>query len=752
MADQEYKVRDPSGAVRVIRGPAGASDADVIAQAQKLFAAPARAEAPKPSFGQPDDAEMLAGNTAVRFALGAASPVIGAVQLGANAIGQGDAINAHVRRLEDMKKRGTTPAADLRRLEESRAILARLPGYEAQIRNIDRQIGEIRAAGASADPKDAGFDMAGMAGAVVGPAALAAMKIPAAASAGGRAAQGSAVGAGFGASAPVTEGDSYWGTKAAQTGTGAAIGAVIPPVIDAAKVGYKAVRNFVDPWLPGGIDRAIGRTANEAAGPKRDAVIEALERNREIVPGSRPTAAQAASEAGSAEFVGLGGAVQYKRPSEAVARANEQEAARRAAVGSVAGTQDDLAVAVGNRDANAREAYGAVRNDRIGPESNAQIMEQAIRQRASSRAGALQDEGRFATTAAQQEELASNYVPVPGQPRVPGRLSANAERVPEARAAAAETGNVVKLRRAEEEFLESTMSRLQETVGMESRSLSELLRRPSMRSAVQDAIKSARETGVYFPKNSSDKFSVQNLQRIKESLDAGIKASKAQADAGKRPELSPAELEGTRKAFIEWLSSRSPGWKSARLQYAEDSIPINRMEVGQELEKSLTSAIGSERATTFANAVREAPRTIKRATGQPRYESLDDVLAPDQVQSVNNVVADLRRNAQTDELAQAGIPRARELLGQLAPKAPASGMFNPKYSVARAIVNRLTGRVTEKGVERMAQAMENPQEMARLMRLATPEQAAIIEAMLAQQVGRGAIVYGTMGASDREQF
>jgi len=46
MADQIYKVKDPSGAVREIRGPAGASDADVIAQAQKLFGS--EKSAPKP--------------------------------------------------------------------------------------------------------------------------------------------------------------------------------------------------------------------------------------------------------------------------------------------------------------------------------------------------------------------------------------------------------------------------------------------------------------------------------------------------------------------------------------------------------------------------------------------------------------------------------------------------------------------------------------------------------------------------------
>lgn len=40
MSDQVYKVRDPQGNMREVRGPAGASDSEIIAQAQKLFTAP----------------------------------------------------------------------------------------------------------------------------------------------------------------------------------------------------------------------------------------------------------------------------------------------------------------------------------------------------------------------------------------------------------------------------------------------------------------------------------------------------------------------------------------------------------------------------------------------------------------------------------------------------------------------------------------------------------------------------------------
>lgn len=58
VADQIYKVRDPQGNIREIKGPAGASDEEVIAQAKKLFAVePAKTAEPEktghPSSGIP---------------------------------------------------------------------------------------------------------------------------------------------------------------------------------------------------------------------------------------------------------------------------------------------------------------------------------------------------------------------------------------------------------------------------------------------------------------------------------------------------------------------------------------------------------------------------------------------------------------------------------------------------------------------------------------------------------------------------
>jgi hypothetical protein len=249
---------------------------------------------------QPDDVEMVAGTPAVRFALGAGNQIVGLSQLvskalspiseyaGASPFRPGD--------MEQIKKRGMTPAADLRRLEEGRAILARLPGYEAQVADIDRDIAEIRGSGASANPKDAGFDVAGTLGtAAAGGAAT--KGIQAAPTVLGRIGQGAAIGAAAGASTPVTEGEDFWRTKATQTGTGAAIGGAVPAAVEVVKGGARVARDVADLFTDEGAGRILTRYQDKIIGPKgRDQVVEALKNAREPVPGYQPTAAEAVAK------------------------------------------------------------------------------------------------------------------------------------------------------------------------------------------------------------------------------------------------------------------------------------------------------------------------------------------------------------------------------------------------------------------------------------------------------------------------
>jgi hypothetical protein len=122
-------------------------------------------------------------------AMGAAAPIVGLVQLGAKAIGQGEHINKAVQQKEEEYQR-------------TRA----LRGSE-------------------------GFDAYRLGGGVISPANLApAGWLAKANTLKQLATRGAAVSAGMGAAAPVTDSEDFWTTKAIQIGAGGATGFVLTPV------------------------------------------------------------------------------------------------------------------------------------------------------------------------------------------------------------------------------------------------------------------------------------------------------------------------------------------------------------------------------------------------------------------------------------------------------------------------------------------------------------------------------------------
>jgi len=95
----------------------------------------------------------------------------------------------------------------------------------------------------------------------------------------------------------------------------------------------------------------------EAAEGRAPELIAQLRAPSEIVPGSRPTAAQQASPLGLTKFSAMGETSAKAKPSEYLARANEAEAARLASLRTVGGTAEDLAAAKTARADAARPFY-----------------------------------------------------------------------------------------------------------------------------------------------------------------------------------------------------------------------------------------------------------------------------------------------------------------------------------------------------------------------------------------------------------
>lgn len=616
----------PDGRVARFEVPEGTSPEQAQVEIEKHLASAPKAEAPKP-VSQPSEADMVAGNPLTRFALGAASPFLGAAQLGAEAIGN-TGVSEHLKKLEEMKKRGMSQQADLIRLKQGRQVLAQLPGYEAAVAKIDQDIASL------SQETEGGVDVAGLAGTVLSPAVLGAMKLPAAGSVLGRAGQGAGVGAALGLASPVTATDDFWTAKAAQVGTGAVLGAAIPPAIEGVRKVYQVGRRIVDPMLPGGAERSAARLLSEAAGAKRPQIEAELAANKVLVPGAAPTAAEAAAPAGSAEFSAMQRIASERQPTAYADIAKEQEIARRASLQSFGKDKATLEAAQEARSVTAEKLYDAA----------------------------------FRSAVRADPELA------------------------------------------------------------------QMAQNPYFKDAVPHAVKLAQAKGIN-PKTNLTQF----LHYVKLGMDKELTKAGDTALSG----TEKAAVQDVKKSLVEWLTKKNKSYDEARTAFALESKPINEMQVGQELEKALVKPIGEgERAGVFAGAMREAPRTIKKATGQSPFDELEDVLSPANLDKAKNVLADLGRKGEQERLASLGRSKAAEITQAVT--LPATGPLNQQYMIFKTVLGRISKGVTEKTLDQVAEALKVPAATLRLLqRVPSQQQQAFINQIIAQKLGRGAVAAAT---------
>lgn len=147
------------------------------------------------------------------------------------------------------------------------------------------------------------------------------------------------------------------------------------------------------------------------------------------------------------------------------------------------------------------------------------------------------------------------------------------------------------------------------------------------------------------------------LHNVKIGLDKQIEATGDKAlDSAERK-----AADGVKKRLVNWIESKNPQYKLAREQYALDSMPINKMRVGQEIKNSFVTSLEKDSPSKLAEGLRQAPRTIKRATGDSRFQKLDQILDGDEIASLEKLSKDLIVDAKAKTMA-AG---SKSVLGQI---------------------------------------------------------------------------------------
>ena len=215
------------------------------------------------------------------------------------------------------------------------------------------------------------------------------------------------------------------------------------------------------------------------------------------------------------------------------------------------------------------------------------------------------------------------------------------------------------------------------------------------------------------------KFNGKSLHYLKLAMDDLIKDPKTFGLGSNEV----GAIKNTRGEFLKWFESKSGKYAEAREAYTQMSKPINVMQVGQYLEGKLQPALDtstSERAALFSAAVKDAPTTLKRSTGQNRYQELTDVLSPDQAKVVDGIRKDLLREAEFKQQAKAGSSNKVIPAAEL-PMSPA--FFSKLATLANTIVGKLQGKIDKKIAIELAAEMLDPKLAAASLEKAMARQA-----------------------------
>lgn len=521
-----------------------------------------------------------------------------------------------------------------------------------------------------------GIDLARLAGNVASPVNYV---IPTAGV--GSLARSAATGAGLAATQPVY-GTDYWTEKGVQ----ASVGAVLGPL---AEYGIKFSGKVLDKMkglTEAGQMQYLQDLLNKTSGAERENVIKALSSIKPLVPGSMPTAAEALANipeaAGIAALqkeVGKGG----ESGAMLLSREAQNEAARQAQLGTIAGTPEQRAAVEA-----ARTATGDTREAALN-------MADTVKQAYDNITANVMGQAKRIIGARGSEFVTGVDMPVTNITET----------------AKATTANLLKYQRtalADNGFFPLEVKGIVGQIDKAIAGADSDLSKSVLQLAKDKILSKADENGLI---SSTDLY-----QNVRKTLNQDIQALLTQANKpaqGGIPQQA-AKAAGNVKSFIDASLNKSSNglWGKYIDDFATHSQKLDRMAIGQALQQKLQGSLGNvERAGAFAQAVQDSAGLIKKATGMPRYESLDKVLTADETAAVNRVLADVQRQ-------QKGVALSNQLKApalEISTPAENVGLLNRAYTLTKEVLGYITRGNAEKARESFAKLALDPQGMAVFM-------------------------------------
>lgn len=437
-----------------------------------------------------------------------------------------------------------------------------------------------------------------------------------------------------------------------QAAAGIAGGFVAPLAADATLQALRAtgrgVRAAIDPFTQAGRNQVAGSALNNLATDPQTA-IQNLSNVPEYVPGSAPTTAQAAKDEGLLIAERGLSSSNPQAAAKFARRSSEQNTARNILLQGLAGDEDTLANAQQARtDETAPMRQSALDNANLGSTKTLELQNK-IADKYDLLGNALQDQGRFSTTAAQQKGLSENFTPVTGQPRVSSRYSNNSDRVPEATDAAYDAGAIASQRRSEKAFAQYQLDSLQQHGYFPLKSdsivsgIDAIMNQPGLRASdvVQKSLGALKDK-ILGLTDENGIIDSRNLYTVRKELGNTIEGyAKETNNWDKRLTGGlQSSIQGKIDDVIE--SSGGTGWKDYLAKYSELSKPIDQQQALQGVQAKVLNP-GTDAAT--GERLMSAAKFSNVLNNPQSRAQLKNVLSDDQFRTLDNISADLNRGA-----------------------------------------------------------------------------------------------------------
>jgi hypothetical protein len=226
------------------------------------------------------------------------------------------------------------------------------------------------------------------------------------------------------------------------------------------------------------------------------------------------------------------------------------------------------------------------------------------------------------------------------------------------------------------------------------------------------------------------KVTGESLHYIKRSLADIAYGPTATTGIGRDTQMA---ARGLLNDFVNVFETKVPAYGQARRTFSDLSAPVNQAQVLREMVSVLEKPGGGERITPFLNVLgRGEEAMLKRAGGRggARFESLSEVLTPDQIAKVRDVAKQLETEASIGQQITAGQQRASDLIKEELVNHRIPNPLNNLIAIANRVLEQIGAKVGKQTVAKLAESSLSANTFDELLAtLPAKERSALLKAM-----------------------